>query len=441
MPSQSTWSIARKRSVGLLILGGAVFIVQVCLCLANPTMEGDFIEFYFPSRALLHHADPYDLHAVYREYLSQGPPCFDSVEDCTGALHLPYPPTGFVVTAAFGLLPYGQARILWTTLGAVALLVACFLVWEVVPDDAAKLAAGLIAFQLANSETVAWSANPGIIAAAFCTIAAWCFVRQRYVWPGAILFAVGLVLKPQVGSLVWLFLLLAKAPTRKPALRTFAVAGALALSSFLWVSTIAPRWAAELGQNYTLWMKRGGVDDFGPTSLSRPGWIVSLQTVVSLAWNDSRFYNSIVYLICGIMFAWLAWATSRMCKSSSRNSWLALAAVSAITLLVVYHRRYDCKLLILAVPACAMLRAEGGRIGRWALAITGSCFIFAGDGLWIFTTKLLDNLQSGQPTLFHFLQIVLIVLPAPLSILTMGVFYFWVFLHQTRAMATHGNNS
>jgi len=32
-------------------------------------------------------------------------------------------------------------------------------------------------------------------------------------------------------------------------------------------------------------------------------------------------------------------------------------------MLVTYHRPFDAKLLLLAVPACAMLWAEGGRIG------------------------------------------------------------------------------
>ncbi len=257
MRPDASLNLARKAGLRFLLLGAAVFTVQVCLCLANPTMDGDFIEFYFPTRALLHHADPYDLHAVYREYSAQGPPCFASVEDCTGALHLPYPPTGFVVTAAFGILPYRLARILWTILSAGALLLACLLVWEAAAGDAAKLAGLLIGFLLANAETLAWSANPGIFATAFCMIAAWCFLKQRHLWPGAVLFAVGLVLKPQVGGLVWLFLLLARVPTRKPALRTLIVAVALALSSFIWVSNVAPRWPTELAQNYTLWMRTG----------------------------------------------------------------------------------------------------------------------------------------------------------------------------------------
>ena len=63
----------------------------------------------------------------------------------------------------------------------------------------------------------------------------------------------------------------------------------------------------------------------------------------------------------------------------SKDDWLALAAIAALSMLPVSHHLYDTKLLLLTVPACAMLWAEGGLTGWLALVVNTVGFALTGD--------------------------------------------------------------
>jgi len=80
-----------------------------------------------------------------------------------------------------------------------------------------------------------------------------------------------------------------------------------------------------------------------------PKGVLDLQTVISVFRNDPRIYNPASYLICGLLL--LAWIFVTVRSRPSRaRVWLALAAISALSMLPVYHRQYDAKLLLLTVP-------------------------------------------------------------------------------------------
>jgi hypothetical protein len=59
----------------------------------------------------------------------------------------------------------------------------------------------------------------------------------------------------------------------------------------------------------------------------------------------------------------LAWAIITLKSRSRPNPGLALAAIAAISMLPAYHRQQDLKLLLLAVPACALLWSETSKTG------------------------------------------------------------------------------
>ena len=114
--------------------------------------------------------------------------------------------------------------------------------------------------------------------------------------------------------------------------------------------------------------------------------LVNLQTVFSAFWSNPHIYNLAAYLVVGPLL--LVWALVAIrSRSTASTTWLALAAIAALTMLPLYHRQYDTKLLLLTVPACTMLWSEKG-IVRWlALLLTVAGFVVTGDLSWIASSQ------------------------------------------------------
>jgi hypothetical protein len=99
-------------------------------------------------------------------------------------------------------------------------------------------------------------------------------------------------------------------------------------------------------------------------------------------------------------------------------------------MLPVYHHLYDAKLLLLTVPACAMLWAEGGLVGWLALLVNGAGFVLTGDIPWAILLSLISKLQLSTNGLTGQILTAVQVLPTPLILLVMGVFYLWVYVRR-----------
>jgi hypothetical protein len=175
----------------------------------------------------------------------------------------------------------------------------------------------------------------------------------------------------------------------------------------------------------------GGYSDPGPTAVNgrRPGTIIDLQSAIAIFRDDPRIYNSVSYLVCGALL--LVWAVRTLKVRFSRtHALLALAAVVPLTLLVTYHRPYDAKLLLLAVPACAILWAGGGLIRWLALLVTSAAIVFTADIpltiFWILT----KNLHISTAGLSGQIVRVVVMRPTQLALLAMGIFYLWIYLRR-----------
>jgi hypothetical protein len=132
-------------------------------------------------------------------------------------------------------------------------------------------------------------------------------------------------------------------------------------------------------------------------------------------------------VLCGALL--LAWSVRTLQSHvSPRAAWLALAAVAPLTMLVSYHRSYDAKLLLLAIPACAMLWAEGGP-ARWpALLITTAGLAFTADIPLAILCILAKNLHIGTAGILGKMLTVLLIRPASLILLIVAIFYLWMYL-------------
>jgi hypothetical protein len=96
-------------------------------------------------------------------------------------------------------------------------------------------------------------------------------------------------------------------------------------------------------------------------------------------------------------------------------------------MLPVYHRIYDAKLIMLAVPACALLWAEGRRAGRIAVAITSAGILLSADLTWSTILGALIQLHlltTAEPTR---LIAAVVAFPLPLALLAMATFYLCIY--------------
>jgi peptidoglycan/LPS O-acetylase OafA/YrhL len=144
--------------------------------------------------------------------------------------------------------------------------------------------------------------------------------------------------------------------------------------------------------------------------------------------DDPRFYNPATWLVCGPLLLLAGIATWRS-RNNPRRVFLVLAAISALSMLPVYHRQYDAKLLLLSVPACAMLWAEGGLIGWIAVLLNSAAFVCTGDLSWAVFLGLLSTLHP-QSGLGEALRADAQVFPTPLILLAMSIFYLWVCMRR-----------
>ena len=424
-----------KRRFGLLLLlsCGAISVIYGFTIARTASGAPDFRPAYYGARCLLYHHNPYnvsELEGVYRADGLEIPS--DPIQRQVTTVNM-YLPTAYVFIAPFGVLPYSTALVIWLTFLAGVFLLAAFLMWDIGASFAPTVSLFLICIVLANSEVLFAGGNPSGIVVSLCVVAVWCFLRERFVPAGILCMAVGLAIKPHDAGLVWLYFLLAGGVYRKRALQALAVTVLLALPAILWIAHIAPYWIGNWQSNMAITSAHGGILDPGPAStpgFRDLGMIISLQTVISVFCDDPRIYNSASYLACGALL--LAWSiTTLRSRLSNANAWFALAAVVPIALLITYHRPYDAKLLLLSVPACAMLWAEGGPI-RWiALLVNSAALLLTGDIPLTILLILTRNLHLSDATLSGQIVTVVLARPVPIILLVMGVFYLWVYIRHS----------
>lgn len=425
---------ARIDGLFYTLLGSLMFlIVGVYLVRYFPSPMADFRALYYPARCLIEHRDPYSAREVLRVYQASGG---DSPSDTATVRQIAtlnvYPPTAISLSAPFALLPWGPAHILWMILSAGSVILAAFLILDLGANYAPAFSGILLCFLLINSVCLLGAGNVCGIAISFCVIAVWCFFRERFIPAGVLFLAISLAVKPHDTGLVWLYFLLAGGLYRKRALQTLLVMVILTLPALLWVWQISPHWMQELPINIVVFSAHGGVNDPGPASTGGHGldMIINLQAVFSVFKDDPRFYNLASYLVCAPLVVLWGFVTLRS-SPSPKNVWLALAAIAPLTLLPVYHRLLDTELLLLTIPACAVLRSEGGVIGRLALIVNFTAFVLTGAIPWALFLQFLNTLHLPHTWIFQQLVSAVQTFPAPLAMLVLGTFYLWVYyLHR-----------
>ena len=436
-------TIVHKLGLSVVIICGGLSILWGCL-LGWRAYEGplDFQAIYYGARTLIEHHNPYsisELESVYQAKSGDRRPIGSKKHDLI-TLFVNTPGTVLLV-APIAALPLGVAQALWMVLTAGSVVLACVLLWGVAAEHASGLSTCLIGFLLLNCQVVIAAGNTAAIVVGLCAIAAWCFVRDRFVIAGVLCMVISVAIKPHDSGLVLFYFLLAGSTYRKRALQSAILVGIICLAAVVWLSSIAPHWLHDWQSNLALISAPGGMNDPRPTSVASataPGNVISLQAIFSIFSDSPGFFNLASYTACGaIMLPWMA-VTLRARISESR-AWFALAVIAPLTMLITYHRVYDAKLLMLCIPACAMLWAMRGRIGVAALVLTSLGVILNADIPLAIYATLLQHAHLSTSTISGKILTILIARPNQLVLLAMSLFYLWVYAQKHLVSIAQGD--
>ena len=419
-----------KFAVALLI-AAALFSLKWGSILERNAPGGlmGFPGLYYGTRCLLQGGDPYDSAQLARYYQDYGiHPAVETPQHLQAiALYVNMPATSLLV-APLASLPLPAAQAIWNAVLLLIFLFAALLVWQAAAQIASGPSLLLSAILLANCEVLFAGGNTAELVVGLVVIAVWCLMEDRSAWAGVACLALALAVKPHDAGLLWLCLLLAGGKLRARALAAAGGALAITVASVIWMTSQGPHWLGELRGNLALISGPEGINNPGPHSIgiASADMIIDLQTALSVFCDRPAIYNLAAYLICGAILAPLVISIPRLGLKKD-SGWFALASAAALSMLFTYHRSYDARLLLVAVPACAILWRRGGSIARWALAVTLAAFVFTADIPLVADLFFTRNMSGTTGHLGDELAFVLAARPAPLVLLVLSGFYLWTY--------------
>jgi hypothetical protein len=286
-----------------------------------------------------------------------------------------YPPTTLVLIVPFALLPYPLAQAAWYFAGAALFCLGLGLLGQIVPPKHRwlYLLLGCVTLISSNTDLLLRPGNPSAITIGLLALALWFFFTQRPAWAGAVLLALALCFKPHLAAPVWAMLLLERR-FRKPALLSSAAALLLLAVGVTWVQrTVGPVWLADFRSAASVPYLPGGTSSPLGAEAFR---FLNLQTVTGLWWPQAGKYNVAAYAVTLVLFAFWAVALFRaQPRLEPWRWWMAFSGLLCLSLLPVYHRDYDSRLLVLTLPPMVVLLQNRWRMGL-ALALASVPLLF-----------------------------------------------------------------
>jgi hypothetical protein len=253
------------------------------------------------------------------------------------------------VLLPWALLPWHEGHLFWLLAIALSLTGAAICAADLCrPYASSVVVLGLGAF-LATGTPLMMFGQPGGVAIGTCGVALWCLLKQRYLRVGVVLFAFSLVVKPQIGGLL-LLSLLANPKYRRRAGQILLTTVALAAPGLIW-ATLNPasrHWFSSLTTNVAD-IARNGNDAMNGEAI----FYTQLQALFSLYSKSRLQYNLAAWIVVGGLCAALFYAIRAGAPSLERDL-SVLATIAPLTLLPIYHRSYDVRLILLSFPAIAI---------------------------------------------------------------------------------------
>ena len=305
------------------------------------------------------------------------------------------PPTTLLVVMPFSLFSFPIACMLWFAASGVLFCYAAYA--TVAMAECAPSAFVLSCILLLTSPLLLMLGQSATLAIATMTIAITLLLRQKRPWLAVSLLAISVALKPHLVGLVLVYFLLQNR-YRARALQAVAAIAVLAVVSSLWV-TVHPsshRWVTELRTTMARSVAPGGNSDPSPANPDSSS-MANLQVGASLFSENPHMTNLIAWSVAAILVVGWLFGVSRA-RPTLEIDLLAIAGVCFISLLPVYHRLYDSRLLLLTVPALVLLLKRHRLVGTAAACLT--CLIFLStNNLYIKFARKIDLLIGRSSTI------------------------------------------
>jgi Glycosyltransferase family 87 len=356
-----------KLNLHFLVLGVSALIFLVVGGQRAFRFSHDLVPIYTGAGCLLQGCDPYKTSQLEEQFFQRGGRIVDLP---SWEIDMPvYPPSTFLTLSPLLLLRYRSARLFWYLLNGGLFILSAVLVLSACPRSHRWLATILVSLILATSGILLVVGQPATFAISLIIISSYLFLRVRFLPLCAFLFMLSLAVKPQLGGLIVLYFLGQKVYRRYAA---FALAGALVLllsaGLTLQMRPHSANWTSTLQANLSSTLSPGGSADPRPTNQEAIGDI-NLQSLTSVFFAEAGTFNHVAYLIFLVLVAVLIivvpWS-----RASEETHVLALAALSILTLMPVYHRFYDTRLLLLTVPAVILTLEKRQVLGTVIAVLT-----------------------------------------------------------------------
>jgi hypothetical protein len=308
----------------------------------------DFLSVYSATRTWIHGGDPYDLPRVVQTWRETGVYADRKVDYWATV----YPPNSLVMIAPLAVLPPLAAMLLW-----LAIMLALIGVQFAVLIDLVRLHPAarwvLIGAALFSApfQFGIVSGQLSMPAISLCAVTFWCVARQKHLL-GGVLLGLACALKPQVAGPFFIYYVL----TRRWKLSAAAMisGGAVLATALIAMQVSQISWLAGWTRSIADTGRPNDVNDYGWGNPFRDE-IIDLKLILI---SFIRHPALLKAAIAGVTLALLGWfiAVYPRRRRSISSETLALAGLSGIILLPIYHRVYDVALLATALA--------------WALAAT-----------------------------------------------------------------------
>lgn len=356
-----------RRSLPFLVLGVAAIVFLVVGGMRAFHISYDFVPVYTGAGCLLRGCNPYIPSQLEQQFFRAGG---RAGELNSWNIDVPvYPPSTFLALSPLALLSYPAARLLWFVLNGCLFVTSAVLVVSLCPRAYRWPATILASFLLGTSGILLVLGQPALFAISLVIIGSYLFLRGRLLSLAAVLCMLSLAVKPQIGGLILLYFLAQRIYWRYVVI---ALAGALVLLlSGGFILSLHPgsaAWRDTLRANLSATLSPGGSADPRPANQESVG-DANLQPLTSIVFADAQKFNLAAYAIfLALLVLWIRavpWT-----NVTPEMHFVALAGLSVLTLLPVYHRFYDTRLLLLSVPAAVAIFEKRRFLGVAIAVIT-----------------------------------------------------------------------
>lgn len=326
----------------------------------------DFVPVYTGASCLLDRCDPYDTHQLSAEFRHRGGNDPEFLQQQWPPRTPPvYPPASFVTALPVALFRFPIAKFLWFLLNAGLFLAATKTVLDSCPEDRLWLAVLLSAYFLIKGSFLLKSGQPAGFATSTLILGCLLIWRGKRPILASCFLCLSLAMKPQMGGLVALFLLLRKGTRVYVAA---AMAGAvlvlLAGAAVLQLNPVDKDWVSELRQSISSSVLPGHINDPAAPEADQ----VNLGTLTAILVPDASAARYTADALSLVLIATWAFILFRSRADDRSTQLLLLGSLVVYTLLPVYHRNYDTPILLLTVPPILVIVKYNNVLG-YAIAL------------------------------------------------------------------------